>query len=100
DAELLGGVQQARARALARVVVLEADLAEAGERVAHVRLVVDGQPAAAARVDVGERGGGEASAPGGVEPRHVLNDTAFVRSVSRPCGGGAARGARPPGRIS
>ena len=58
DAVLLRRVQQPVARALPGGLVLEADLVEPGERVPHVRLVVDRQPPPAARVDVGEGAGG------------------------------------------
>jgi len=67
DAVLLRGVQQPRARALPRRVVLEADLPEARERVPYVRLVMDGQPSPPARVDVGEGAVAEAGALAGVE---------------------------------
>jgi len=54
DPVLLGRPQQPVARAVARVVVLERHLAEAGERVPDVCRVVDRQAASAARVDVCE----------------------------------------------
>jgi hypothetical protein len=59
DAVLLGGVQQPFASALTIGVVVESDLVEPGKRVAHVRLVMDGQPSAPARVDIGECAVGE-----------------------------------------
>src|SRR5437764_171608 len=65
-------------------VVLEVDLVEPGEGVSHVRDVVDRQPAAPLRVDVGERAVGEARASGGTERWHgsgllgEKNDRALV----------------------
>ena len=54
DPELLGRLQQPHPRPVATRVVLEADAAEPGERVANVRLVVDRQHPAALGVDIGE----------------------------------------------
>lgn len=72
DAVLLGGVQQSLTGALSGCIVLEIDLLESGERVAHVRLVVDGKPPPAARVDVGECAVREARPFAGAEPGHAL----------------------------
>ena len=54
DAELLGGPEESHPGLVTSRVVLEADAAEAGQRVAHVGLVVDRQHAVAPGVDVGE----------------------------------------------
>ena len=54
-AVLLRGAQEPEPGAVARRLVVEDDLVEARERVAHVRRVVDRQPPLAGRVDVRER---------------------------------------------
>src|SRR5207245_373680 len=54
DAVLLRRVQQPRAGALPSGIVLESDLVEPGERIAHVGLVVDRKPPPAPGIDVGE----------------------------------------------
>ena len=54
DPVLLGRPQQPAARPVAGVLVLEGDLAEPRERIAHVRRVVDRQTASPIRIDVGE----------------------------------------------
>ena len=54
DAEAFGRSEQSRAGLLARLLVLELDLVEAGEGVADVGGVVDRQAPAALGVDVGE----------------------------------------------
>src|SRR5207245_10923822 len=54
DAVLLRRVQQPRAGALPSGIVLESDLVEPGERIAHVGLVVDRKPPPAPGLDVGE----------------------------------------------
>ena len=55
DAFTAGGAQQAQAGCVSGGVVLEVHPAEAGECVANMCRVVDGQPAPAGRIDVGER---------------------------------------------
>jgi hypothetical protein len=59
DPVLLRGPQQPDARAIPRAVVLEGDLAEPRQRVAHVRGVVDREATCAARIDVGKGAVGE-----------------------------------------
>jgi hypothetical protein len=54
DAEALGRPEQTRAGLLARLLVIELDLVEAGEGVADVGGVVDRQATTALRVDIGE----------------------------------------------
>ena len=71
DAEALGRLQQTGAGLLPGRLVLEHDLVEAGQGVADVGGVVDRQPPAAACVDVGEGGGRQLGAIGGLEPGHV-----------------------------
>jgi hypothetical protein len=70
DPVLPGGVQQAFASPLPGGVVLEVDLLESGQRVSNMRRVVDGQPAPAARVDVGECPVREAGAVPGFQLAH------------------------------
>lgn len=67
-------VQQTLAGPLACRLALEGDLIEAGERVPQMRLVVDGKPPPAARVDVGEGAVRKPCARAGVELRHAKND--------------------------
>ena len=62
DTESLRGAQYPIARANACGVVLEADLIESRERVAHVHRVVDRQAAHALRIDVRERAIGKTRA--------------------------------------
>src|SRR5207245_2587714 len=71
NAVLLCRVQESPAGALPRRIVLEGDLIEPGERVPHVRCVVDRQPPLAVSVDVGEGAIWEAGPLGAVEPGHV-----------------------------
>src|SRR5215475_7121038 len=71
DAVLLGGGQELGPRPLPRRLVLEGDLVEARQRVAHVRLVVDGQPSPSSRIDVGEGAIGQPRTLLGVELAHV-----------------------------
>ena len=91
DAVLLRRVQEPGARALAGGVVLEADLAEPGERVPDVRLVVDRQPPPAARVDIGEGAGGELGPLAGDQSRHASTILRFSRGrelrLARAAGG-------------
>src|SRR6266545_1917330 len=54
DAMALGRVEQPRTRAVARRLVLEDHLIEAGERVADVALVVDGEAPATLWIDIRE----------------------------------------------
>ena len=85
DPVLLRGVEQSLPRPLPRVVVLEVDLVEPRQRVAHVGRVVDRQPASPARVDVGERPIREIGPLRRLEPRHGAE--------------GNERGGRPVSRI-
>src|SRR5207253_2177173 len=70
DPVLLGGTEKPFAGALSRGVVLEVDLIEPREGVAHVRNVVDRQPAAALGIDVRERAVGKPRAGGGAKRWH------------------------------
>ena len=70
DAEALGGLEQPLAGALAGGVALEADLAEAGKRVADVGRIVDRQAPATLRVDVREGAVGQPGALGRFEAGH------------------------------
>src|SRR5262249_34345844 len=79
DTELLGGVEEPAARLLPRGIRLEDDLTEPGERILHVRLVVDRQPAASARVDVRERSVREARSLFRVEAGHAATIARFPR---------------------
>src|SRR6185503_18577948 len=75
DAVLLGRVQQALARELASRLVLEVDLGEPGQRIPHVRPVVDGQPPPAASIHVGERPIRKARPLAALEASHGANDS-------------------------
>src|SRR6266542_2448676 len=74
DAVLLGGVQEPLAGPLPGRVVLERDLVEPGEGVAHVRLVVDGQPSPAERVYVSERAVRQSRPVAVFEPGHLSDN--------------------------
>ena len=71
DAVSLGRLEQPGPRLLAGRLVLEHDLAEAGQGVAHVAGIVDRQPAPAAPVDIGEGAVRQPGSIGGFEPCHV-----------------------------
>ena len=71
DAVALRRVQQPLAGALPGGIVLEGDLVEPRECIAHVGLVVDRKPPPAARVDVGEGPVGKAGSLASLETRHV-----------------------------
>ncbi len=73
DAVALCSPQQACTSTVTRRVVLELDLAEPGQRVAHVRRVVDREPPVALRIDVGERSIRERSPVGRRQPRHATH---------------------------
>ena len=80
DPVALGRVEQPDAGALPSVLVLELDLTESGEGVAHVGGVVNRQPPLTAGVDVGEGGVRELGAIHRVERGHVRT----VRPISQP----------------
>ena len=70
DAVLLGRPQQPLARSLFGFVALERCLIEPGQRIPNMRHVVDRQPAATRRVDIGEGRIGQVRAGAGVEWWH------------------------------
>ena len=70
DLVLLGRLQQPGPGPVPGRLVLERDLAEAGQRVADVGGVVDRQPSPSTRVDVGERPVGQAGALRRTEAGH------------------------------
>jgi len=72
DSELRGRPQQPVTRPVPRVVVLERDLAEPRECIAHVRRVVNRQAAFAVRIDVCEGAVGKLRAVLGAKRRHAL----------------------------
>ena len=80
DPELLGRLQEPHPRPVAVRVVLEADAAEPGERVANVRLVVDRQHPPALRIDVGKGAVREACAILRAERWHL---PIIARSIGR-----------------
>src|SRR5438552_4389868 len=67
NAVLLRGIEQPLAGTLPGRLVLEGHLAKTGERVPHVRLVVNGQPPAAVGVDVGKGASWQAGPVAGPE---------------------------------
>ena len=70
DAEPLGRSKQPGPRPVAGGVVLEPDLVEPRQRIPDMGLVVDREPAAARRIDIGERAVGQSSALRGVQLWH------------------------------
>jgi hypothetical protein len=87
DLELLRRVQHAHPSALAGPIVLEVDLAEASQGVAHVRRVVDRQTTATAGVDVREGSVGQPGAFARIQASHARDDTSDTASpaVVRSC---------------
>src|SRR5439155_16841790 len=71
NAVLLRGIEQPLAGTLPGRLVLEGHLAKTGERVPHVRLVVNGQPPAAVGVDVGKGAIWQAGPFAGSEAGHA-----------------------------
>ena len=96
DAVFLRRVQQALAGALPSGVVLEVDLAEPGQRIADVGLVVNGQASTAARVDVRKRPVRKARSLFAPEASHASTIARLPgrreRPDSRPCGPGSGMG--------
>ncbi len=75
DLAAFRGVEQPEPCTVASGLIVEGDLAEAGQRVANVRRIVDRQPSPAMRIDIGERPIREIGPFLRIEASHTANVT-------------------------